>query len=83
MNAAENSDDSQQTTSALNRRRLTLEHLSARHQQMKQQHQKLSEGDEITKIEDDDQSSKTNDETENKNDILDSSSFLVHVKGIF
>lgn len=84
--STENIADQQQ--SAINRRKLTLEHLSARHQQLKQQkqQQQIKDDDEITKIEDDELNSKK-EKTElidniEKGDLSDSSCFLVHFKGI-
>lgn len=77
------SENADQQQSAINRRKLTLEHLSARHQQLKQQKQQLK-SDEISKLEDADESSLKKSElveNGNKNELPDSSCFLVHFKG--
>ena len=87
---SENVADQQQTSSAINRRKLTLEHLkSARHQlkQQKQQQQlqQFKNDDEISKINDNDaggvENLKLKEEDEINNELPDSSCFLVHFKG--
>lgn len=71
----------EQPSSAINRRKQTLEHLSARHQQLKQQKQFRSDPqrDEITRVEDEVESVKT--ETEPAGELPDTSCFLVDFKG--
>lgn len=70
-------------SSAMNRRKQTLEHLSARHQQLKQQKQQQQfKNDEITKVEDEGESLKKSEiEPADTSELPDTSCFLVDFKG--
>lgn len=82
---SENAADHQQPASAINRRKQTLEHLSARHQQLKQQKQQFKT-DEITKVGEEEVESVKKNDTEladsgDSGELPDTSCFLVDFKG--
>lgn len=70
----------QPASSSLNRRKQTLQHLSARHQQLKQQKQQFKT-DEITRVEDEVESLKKSDAEPDTSELPDTSCFLVDFKG--
>ena len=76
---SENAADQPAPSSAMNRRKQTLEHLSARHQQLKQQKQQFKT-DEITKL-DEVESLKKTDAEPDTSELPDTSCFLVDFKG--